>query len=288
MATGLLGEQPADRQSAAEAPAEAARQLEAQIVQAYARVLTESLGRKGRAPWQLAGLAVYADLQALQASLARCLSQHESPLLRHWHATLARALLTYGPAFVAVAQGQEWLEALRQVLEAPPLPTAEAPEPHGAQVARQLAGVLGWIADQRNLPPWLETFRQHLFTLSTSYWCGLFACYDVRGLPRTTNALEGRFGQLRRTLRRRTGLKDISQLLQRQGAWLMYASEDATVADLEHRLAQVPVAVLQAERARFLTRQERFRYRYRWRHNRQQVLDTLEQQWAAYAARSSC
>jgi hypothetical protein len=53
-----------------------------------------------------------------------------------------------------------------------------------------LAHGLGWVAAQEVLCPWLEGFRQHLFTVSESYWSGLFVCYDVMGLSRTINGLE--------------------------------------------------------------------------------------------------
>jgi len=123
--------------------------------------------------------------------------------------------------------------------------------------------------------------------VSERYWRGLFGCYDLVGLPRTTNDLESRFGQTKRHIRRQSGLRQLRQPLQRQGAWLLYQSHDKTVADLHHRLRQVPVDAYQAERARWESRQDRFRQRYRWRHHRTAVLAQLEAAWVSEGLDSS-
>lgn len=257
------------------------------MVQGYARALVESLGRQGRAPFVLAGLALWEDLQALQASLARCLSRREEPHLRHWHDVLAELLPTYAQPFAEVRPGQEWIDTLRGVLDEAALPTREDPGPGGDEVARRFAHALGGLAAQQEISPWLQEFRQHLFAVSESYWSGLFVCYDIVGLPRTTNDLEGLFGQTKRGLRRRTGLRQLRQLLQRQGAWLFYQSREETVTDLHRRLSQVPVERYRAERRRFARRQERFRHRRRWRQKRGAVLAQLEGLWASTGPDSS-
>jgi len=249
-------------------------------VQGYARALVESLGRQGRAPFVLAGLALWEDLQAIQASLARCLAWREDPHLRLWHDTLAEVLPAYEPSFTAVRQGKGWVEGLRDILDEAPLPTREDPGSGGDEVARRLAHRLGWLAAQEVLCPWLEEFREHLFTVSESYWSGLFVCYDVKGLPRTTNGLEGLFGQTKQALRRQTGLRQIRRPLQRQGAWLFYQSQEETVADLCRRLSQVPVEAYRVERERFARRQENFRFRCQWRRRRGAILGGLEGLWA--------
>jgi hypothetical protein len=52
----------------------------------------------------------------------------------------------------------------------------------------------------------LSTFRK----VTTSYWSGLFHCYDISDLPRTNNALEQYFGSARYHERRATGRKRAS------------------------------------------------------------------------------
>ncbi len=262
---------------AAVQPAEAERR--ARVIQGYARVLQQALAREGRAPWFLAGLAVYADLEALRDSLARCLRVNENPRLRLWQVTLTQQTQAYAADFVVVRQAQAWVEALRQTLDAIPLPTLLLPGAGGDAAARQVAATLGQIADQTVTDPWLNTFRHDLRAISERYWAGLFVCYDIVGLPRTNNALESLFGQTKRQTRRQTGLRQIRQPLQRHGAWLIYQSHDATVTELHSRLAHVPRHVYHAERTRWLARQAHFQHRYRWRHQRTAVLAELETAW---------
>ena len=54
--------------------------------------------------------------------------------------------------------------------------------------------------------------------MTTSYWPGLFHCYDVPDLPRTNNALEQYFGSARYHERRASGRKDASPGLVVRGA----------------------------------------------------------------------
>lgn len=259
----------------------------AEVIQRYAQVIQQALARDGRAPWFLAGLALYDDLQAIADSLARCLQVRPDPYLQLWRATLDTQVQPYAPAFEVVRQAQAWIEAVRQVLDEAPLPTPDAPGPGSAEVARSLAFTLGRIADQSVTDPWLLTFRQHLLDLSERYWSGLFHCYDILGLPRTNNELEGLYGQTKRQTRRQSGLRQIRQPLQRHGAWLLYRSRDRSSSELHAHLAQVPPEVYRAERARWQARQKQFRQRYRWRHNRAGVLAKLEQAWASGAPDSS-
>lgn len=253
----------------------------ANVVQQYARLLQDSLGRTGRAPFALAGLAMFADLQAVQASLSRCLALREESHLRRWHTVLSRVLPQYAPAFAAVQQGQAWVNQLRDVLAQAPLPTGESPPlPEAADtVARNLARVLGSIADRPLADDWLAQFRQHIFKVSDSYWSGLFHCYRLVGVPRTNNALESLFGEARQRRRRQTGRCEQRQDWLRHGAWLLYRSEDATVADLLQRLQQVSPEAYRTARQRFMARQERFRLRWHWRHQPAAVLQQLEDGW---------
>lgn len=56
----------------------------------------------------------------------------------------------------------------------------------------------------------LAASLQHFLKVTTSYWPGLFHCYDVPDLPRTNNALEQLFGSTRHHERRCTGRKAAS------------------------------------------------------------------------------
>ena len=64
------------------------------------------------------------------------------------------------------------------------------------------------------LAPAVDQFRK----VTTSYWSGLFHCYDVPDLPCTNNELEQYFGSARYHERRATGRKGASPGLVVRGA----------------------------------------------------------------------
>ena len=66
----------------------------------------------------------------------------------------------------------------------------------------------------------LSTFRK----VTTSYWSGLFHCYDHADLPRTNNELEQYFGSVRYHERRATGRKQASPGVVIRGAVRVVAS----------------------------------------------------------------
>jgi hypothetical protein len=260
-------------------PADEARR----VCQGYAQVLQGCLGRSSHSRFDLSGLAVYADVQALVESLARCLAQQTEPTLLEWQTHLQAILAEYRASFEELAQAQSWLQAIRQVLDSAALPSAEAAGAGADTVARELAQVLGWLADQRELSEWQQSIRAHLWAVSERYWSGLFVCYELEGVPRTNNDLEGLFGTMRRRVRQQSGAKQVRGAIGRQGAWLVYPMEQ-DVAALEQLLARVSPERYQHERAQFEQRQARFRQRLRWRRNRAGVLEQLEAQWAALCA----
>jgi hypothetical protein len=77
----------------------------------------------------------------------------------------------------------------------------------GAQVRRQLSGLLGAMSRWQTHAGSLAKAVEHFATVTRSYWSGLFHCYDVPDLPRTNNDLEQFFGAFRYYERRATGRK---------------------------------------------------------------------------------
>jgi hypothetical protein len=65
---------------------------------------------------------------------------------------------------------------------------------------------------------------RHFVKVTRSYWPGLFACYDVPGLPRTNNDLEQFFGAGRYHERRVRGTKAASPGLVLRGAVRLVAA----------------------------------------------------------------
>jgi hypothetical protein len=77
----------------------------------------------------------------------------------------------------------------------------------GAQVRRQLSGLLGAMAHWQAHAGSLANAVEHFATVTRSYWSSLFHCYDVPDLPRTNNDLAQFFGAFRYHERRATGRK---------------------------------------------------------------------------------
>ena len=76
----------------------------------------------------------------------------------------------------------------------------------------------------------LDTFRK----VTASYWLGLFLCYDVADLPRTSNDLEQYFGSARYHERRATGRKTASPGVVARGAVRVVARfHDICAKDLQ-------------------------------------------------------
>jgi hypothetical protein len=230
---------------------------------------------------------MFEDLSALHQTLAQCLALEENTHLRQWYTALNQTLPLYKSAFDEVQQALNWVEGIKDILDAP-LPTSEEPGLGGDAIARQLAHYLGLLAPapDLSLSSWLTQFRDDLWALSERYWSGLFHCYDIIGLPATNNDHESLYGQTKRQLRRQLGVSQLREPLLRRGAWSVLQVKADSPAELKERLARVSWEDYAAERARYESRQEQFRRRYRWRHQRDAVLQQRVADWTQ--AVSSC
>jgi len=63
------------------------------------------------------------------------------------------------------------------------------------------------MSNEKHLLGSLSQGIEHFIKITTSYWSGLFHCYEIEDLPRTNNDLEQTFGVLRHHQRRCTGRK---------------------------------------------------------------------------------
>jgi hypothetical protein len=120
----------------------------------------------------------------------------------------------------------------------------------------------------------LSTFRK----VTTSYWSGLFHCYDHADLPRTNNELEQYFGSARYHERRATGRKQASPGLVVRGAVRITAS----VASRLHPFSGPELCPADLTRWRTLRRELNHRHearcmQYRFRTSPERYLATLEE-----------
>ena len=120
----------------------------------------------------------------------------------------------------------------------------------------------------------LSTFRK----VTTSYWPGLFHCYDHADLPRTNNDLEQYFGSARYRERRATGRKQASPGLVVRGAVRVVAS----IASGLHPFSGAELCLTDPRRWRDLRselehRHEARRMQHRFRKSPESYLAALEE-----------
>jgi uncharacterized membrane protein len=181
-------------------------------------------------------------------------------------------------------QGQQWLIDIVHILDAP-LPAFDAmgkpPRPgQAAKVQQQLNDYLAELQATADLSDWLATFRQHLIGITTRWGDDLFVCYDIVGLPATNNALESRFGRLRRDQRRITGRQHNTATLLDEGPYLIWEC-GTSEAQVLARLRRVAANRVDYQR-RYQTlcaEQARRRLIYRLQHHQLQAFRELEAAW---------
>lgn len=183
-------------------------------------------------------------------------------------------------------QGQQWMIDIAQILDAP-LPELDTPKHsarhnHGAPVRQQLNLYLSKLKKQRGLSEWLMEFQQHLIGITGRWGDDLFVRYDIAGVPPTNNALESRFGRLRRDQRRISGLQHNTATLLDEGPYLLWECGDSE-AQVLARLRRVASNRMDYQRRykSLCPEQERRRLIYRLQHHQTQVFRELETQWAA-------
>ena len=175
---------------------------------------------------------------------------------------------------------------IAHILDAP-LPEIDRLRPavqahQGARIQHRLNRYLAKLKKQRGLSEWLMKFRQHLISITGRWGKDLFVCYDVAGVPPTNNALESRFGRLRRDQRRISGRQFNTANLLEEGPYLIWECGDSE-AQVLARLRRVAANRVDYQRRyqNLCAEQERRRLTYRLQHHRPEVFRELETQWAA-------
>jgi hypothetical protein len=237
---------------------------------------------KGRPPFRLAGIEAYQRLQGVVALSQELLAHRYDPRLACLSDGLQIALAPLVCECHELQQGETWLRDIDSILE----PSATSPAT-GKQVARQLRTYLDDLLALSDLSPRLDAFRRHLDKVSTSYWPGLFHCYDIEELPRTNNDLESHFRDTQRRLLRTTGQKgQTRRALQRVGAWELLPRPPTETRCLV-ALREVPMDHLAKEQERLRRHQERFCLHTRSIRRVNAQFDKLREQWLALAATST-
>jgi hypothetical protein len=187
-----------------------------------------------------------------------------------------RAFLTKGLTETAalwsdVEQGYAWVYKAAHLLS--------NDEKQQASEVRQaygdlLAEVEHTQTSSTTLAAMLSTFRK----VTTSYWPGLFHCYDQADLPRTNNDLEQYFGSARYHERRATGRKQASPGVVIRGAVRVVASVASRLHPFSGpELCPTDLTRWRTERRELNHRHEARRLQYRFRKSPEQYLEALEE-----------
>jgi len=231
---------------------------------------------KGRPPFCLAGIETYQRLQEVASLSSELLTHRDHPSLACLAEGLQTSLSQFTDQYQELQQGATWLRDIAAILNPPP----ERPAT-GKQVAQQLRTYLDQRLQQSNISPHLDAFSKHLNKVSTSYWPGLFHCYDLEGLPSSNNDLESHFRDTQRRLLRTTGQKgQTRRTLHRTGAWELLP-RPPTEAERLVAFRQVPLTALAKEQQRLRQHRKRFRLHTRSARRAKAQLDQLRLQWLA-------
>jgi len=129
---------------------------------------------------------------------------------------------------------------------------------------------------------------RHFLHVTASLRAQLIVCYDVAGLPRTNNDMEGFIRAIKTRYRRVSGRKNWNRYLLRYGRRVAYYEAQVRSmggeAGVNRVVGQVTPKQWRDGRAQQRARQEDQLKQYRFRHKRATFLQGLEARWTAAAA----
>ncbi len=129
---------------------------------------------------------------------------------------------------------------------------------------------------------------RHFLHVTASLRPQLIVCYDVVGLPRTNNDMEGFIRAIKTRYRRVSGRKNWNRYLLRYGRRVAYYEAQVRSAGGEAgvngMVGQVTLKQWRRGRAEQRVRQEDQLKQYRFRHKRAKFLQGLEARWAEAAS----
>jgi hypothetical protein len=170
-----------------------------------------------------------------------------------------------------VQQGYAWVHRAAHIL-------TNDEKQKAVQVRQTYEGLLAEMeqvpSSSEALTMMLSTFRK----VTTSYWPGLFHCYDHVDLPRTNNELEQYFGSARYHERRASGRKQASPGLVVRGAVRIVASIASRLYSFSGiELFPTDLARWRTLRSELNNRHEARRMQHRFRKSPEKYLADLEE-----------
>ena len=274
LGSAAMPEQPSTQPGTEPKAPDPVAQEQADIVTAFKRRVRYLLTLKGRPPFRLAGIEMYARLAEVSACLAELIAHAAEPGLVQLQQGLAQALSLFQPDYDNLSQAATWLHQIADLLD----PTAE-PNCTGAQVRQTLLTYLDDIHTQSQTNPVLSQFARQIDKITHSYQKGLFHTYDIPDLPRTNNDRESEFRGLKQHLLRTTGQQGATRrLIQRSGAWELIPQPDSLAQTIQ-AISTVDTHEFNQERTRLRSHRHRFQFHTRSVKQAQQQLQKLKDRW---------
>jgi hypothetical protein len=132
---------------------------------------------------------------------------------------------------------------------------------------------------------------EHFLHVSGNMRAQLVQCYDMEGLPRTNNDMEGFIRSIKTRYRRLSGRKNWNRYLLRYGRRVAYYEAQVRrgerTAEMQAQLCGVSHKRWRTARAEQRRCQEEQLKQYRVRHRRRQFLEGLEARWRESTPRTS-
>lgn len=171
---------------------------------------------------------------------------------------------------------RQWLIDLEHLLD-----PDRSPPKTSAGVAQAVELYLLDLTRHLATDPEDQVVADHINRVFRSFWWGLFACYDVAGLPRTNNELERFIRQIKMGQRRVSGRKNVQDFIIRYGAYAALVDEAEGQDELLARLQEVDQAEFLKERNRLNLTLLQETKSHRFRFHRADYLADLEARWEA-------
>jgi hypothetical protein len=185
---------------------------------------------------------------------------------------LTKGLAATEPLWPDIQAGYAWVHRAAHVL-------TNTDHLSSTEVRQQYEDLLAEMRSSGSLTAPLHQMTATFLKVTTSYWPGLFHCYDVADLPRTNNDLEHVFGSTRYHERRATGRKQASPGLVVRGSVRLVAA----IATQNSHFSGSDLALRNLAQWRTLQKQiehrhEARREQHRFRKDPDRYLRALEEQ----------
>jgi hypothetical protein len=195
---------------------------------------------------------------------------------------VTRAVAAGGQSAADLRCTHAWLLDLAHCLEPD---AAEAPRRRdGPTVRREVEALLTALPTRfpaGRVPTWWEEKAAYVGTVLRRLGDGLYHGYAVPGLPRTDNAMEQFYRQLKAGERRATGHRRSDSFVVRVGGFAAYAAAASALTEqtLREQLATVSAYACRVSRAHLRATQERQTKMHRFHLRPDRYLSDLEARW---------